>query len=61
MNKQIKWTLVVIGSLTILATIYAYLTNKEGFNPLIGAVIGLSLIVLPFFATTSDDKKNQEQ
>ncbi|MBV6646419.1 MAG: hypothetical protein KI790_13270 [Cyclobacteriaceae bacterium] len=49
MNKQIKWTLIAIGSLTILATIYAYFTDKEEFNPLIGAVIGLSLIVLPLF------------
>jgi len=47
MNKQTKWILILIGSLCLLATGYGFFRGQDTSQLIMGAVLGLSLIVLP--------------
>ena len=60
MNKQIKVTILVIGSITIIASIYAYFNNK-GVEALSGVVIGLSLVVTAFLNKKTKGKTKEKE
>ena len=46
MNKQTRWTLGIIGAITVLASVYAYFIGKDGLETVVGGIIGIYLIVL---------------
>lgn len=56
MNKQTRGILIVIGLLSIGASIYAYVRDEQ-LESLSGTVIGLSLIVLAIYEKRKNEKR----
>jgi len=55
MNKQTKWILIVIGSLSLLATGYGFFRGQDTSQLIMGGVLGLSLIVLPMMKSETNE------